>query len=408
MSKTFKAAVLVLSVALVAFAVVGGLRVSAASNDGAYRQLGVFSEVLSRIRTEYVEEPNIPQVTDGALHGLLESLDANSSYLTPGEYKEYKAHNGEAKGQIGATVSKRFGYAAIVSVLPGSAADKAGVDTSDIIEAIEGKSTREMSLAEVQNLLSGPVGSNVNVSVVRARRAEPLKLVITRDLVKFPAVSEKILSENIGYIKVEAFPKGKAQEVAAKIKAAQDQGAKKLILDLRDSSDGDINEGIATANLFLDHGTIAYLQGQKYPRETFTADPKKATTTLPLVVLVNRGTGGPAEVLAGAVLENARGDVVGDKTFGLGSIQKVIPIPDGSALILSIAKYYTPNGKAIQDTAITPNISVADNPDHFVLPDDDDSNPSNDEPQKKTKTMENDQQLQRAIQVLQNKDKKAA
>jgi carboxyl-terminal processing protease len=408
MSKQLKAVLLVLSVAVVAFTVIGGLRVSAASNDGAYRQLGVFSEVLSRIRTEYVEEPNIPQVTDGALHGLLESLDANSSYLTPEEYKEYKAHNGEAKGQIGATVSKRFGYAAIVSVLPGSAADKAGVDTSDIIEAIEGKSTREMSLAEVQNLLAGPVGSNVNVSVVRARRAEPLKLVITRDVVKFPAVSEKILSDNIGYIKVDAFPKGKSQEVAAKIKAAQDQGAKKLILDLRDSSDGDINEGIATANLFLDHGTIAYLQGQKYPRETFTADPKKATTTLPLVVLVNRGTGGPAEVLAGAVLENARGDVVGDKTFGLGSIQKVIPIPDGSALILSIAKYYTPNGKAIQDSAITPNISVADNNDDFVLPDDDDSTPSTDEPQKKTRTMENDQQLQRAIQVLQNKDKKAA
>ncbi len=408
MSKQLKAILLVLSVVVVAFTVIGGLRVSAASNDGAYRQLGVFSEVLSRIRTEYVEEPNIPQVTDGALHGLLESLDANSSYLSPEEYKVYKAHNGEAKGQIGATVSKRFGYAAVVSILPGSAADKAGVETSDIIEAIEGKSTREMSLAEVQNLLSGQVGSNVTVSVVRARRAEPLKVVITRDVVKFPPVSEKMLADNIGYIKVDAFPKGKSQEVAGKIKAAQEQGAKKLILDLRDSSDGEISEGIATANLFLDHGTITYLQGQKFPRETFTADPKKSVTSLPLVVLVNRGTGGPAEVLAGAVLENARGDVVGDKTFGLGSVQKVIPIPDGSALILSVAKYYTPNGKAIQDTAITPNIAVADSADDFVLPDDDDSNPSNDEPQKKTKTMDNDQQLQRAIQVLQNKDKKAA
>lgn len=409
MSKTFKAVLLVLSVALVSFVVVGGLRVSASSNDGAYRQLGVFSEVLSRIRTEYVEEPNIPRVTDGALHGLLESLDANSSYLTPEEYKELKAHNGEAKGLIGATVSKRFGYAAVVSVLPGSAADKAGVETGDIMEAIEGKSTREMSLAEVLNLLSGQVGSNVTVSIVRARRAEPLKLTITRDVVKYPPVTEKLLQDNIGYIKVDAFPQGKEQEVAAKVKAAQEQGAKKLILDLRDSSDGDIKEGIATANLFLDHGTIAYLQGQKYPRETFTADPKKAITTLPLVVLVNRGTGGPAEVLAAAVLENARGDVVGDKTFGLGSVQKTIPIPDGSALILSVAKYYSPNGKAIQDSAVTPNISVADNNDDYVAPDDDDDSESAPaEPEKKTKTMDNDQQLQRAIQVLQNKDKKAA
>src|SRR3954467_15305434 len=127
MSKQLKAVLLVLSVAVVAFTVIGGLRVSAASNDGAYRQLGVFSEVLSRIRTEYVEEPNIPQVTDGALHGLLESLDANSSYLTPEEYKDYQKHQAESKGNIGATVSKRFGYAAVVSVIPGGPADKAGV-----------------------------------------------------------------------------------------------------------------------------------------------------------------------------------------------------------------------------------------------------------------------------------------
>jgi carboxyl-terminal processing protease len=409
MSKRIKVVVLVFSVVLVAFTVVGGLRVDAASDDGAYRQLGVYSEVLSRIRTEYVEEPNIPLVTDGALHGLLESLDANSSYLSPEQYKEYKAHQIDGKGQIGATVSKRFGYAAIVSVLPGSTADKAGVQSGDVIEAIEGKSTREMSLAEVQNLLSGQVGSNVTVSIVRAGRVEPLKVTITRDVVKIPPVTEKLLADSIGYIKVDAFPKGKSEEIAAKIKAAEQQGAKKLILDLRDASEGDIKEGIATANLFLNHGTITYLQGQKFPRETFTADPSKAVTNLPLVVLVNRGTGGPGEVVASAVLDNARGDVVGNKTFGMGSIQKLIPIQDGSALILSIAKYYTPNGKAIQDNAVTPNIVVADNNNDFVVPDeDDDSGTAIEETQKKPRTMENDPQLQRAIQVLQNKDKKAA
>jgi carboxyl-terminal processing protease len=408
MSKNIKALLLCFSVAIVLFTVVGGLRVRAESDDGAYRQLGVFSEVLSRIRTEYVEEPNIPQVTDGALHGLLESLDANSSYLTPEQYQDYLKHHTDAKGQIGATVSKRFGYAAVVSVIPGGPADKAGVETGDIFEAIEGKSTREMSLAEVENALAGQAGSNINVSIVRARRAEPLKLAITRDMVKIPAVAEKVLQNNIAYIKVDALPKGKAQEIAAKIKSAQEQGAKKLILDLRDDSDGDESEGVAVANLFLDRGTIGYLQGQKYPRETFLADAHKDVTSLPLVVLVNRGTGGAAEIVASAILENARGDVVGDKTFGMGSIQKVIPIPDGSALILSVAKYYTPNGKAIQDDAVTPNISVADNNDDFVLPDDDDNDNSNAEPEKKVKTMDNDQQLQRAIQVLQNKDKKAA
>src|SRR5216684_812941 len=169
MSIKTKAVILVSSAAVLLFMVVGGLDgVRAASNDGAYRQLQVYSEVLARVRSEYVEEPNIPAVTDGALHGLLESLDANSSYLSPTEYKEYKSHRSEARGEIGAAVSKRFGYAAVVSVIPGGPADKAGLQATDIIEAIEGRSTREMSLAEVHNLLSGP-GSNVTVSVVRAR-----------------------------------------------------------------------------------------------------------------------------------------------------------------------------------------------------------------------------------------------
>ena len=184
MSMKTKVAVLVASAAILVFMVVGGLDgVRASSNDGAYRQLQVYSEVLSRVRSEYVEEPNIPAVTDGALHGLLESLDSNSSYLSPAEYKDYKAHKTEAKGEIGAAVSKRFGYGAVVAVIPGSPAEKAGLQDSDIIEAIEGKSTREMSLAEIHNLLSGQPGSNVTVSVVRARKAEPQKIVITRDLV---------------------------------------------------------------------------------------------------------------------------------------------------------------------------------------------------------------------------------
>ena len=146
--------------------------------------------------------------------------------------------------------------------------------------------------------------------------------MITRDVVTIPPVSDKIVDEGIGDIKVDALPKGKSQEIAGKIKALQKQGAKKLILDLRNVSEGEESEGVATANLFLNHGTITYLQGQKYPREAFNADPSKSVTNLPVVVLVNRGTAGPAEIVAAAILENARGDVVGDKTFGDGSIQK--------------------------------------------------------------------------------------
>src|SRR5436305_190303 len=182
MSMKTKAAILVSSAAILLFMVVGSLDgVRAASNEGAYRQLGVYSEVLSRVRSEYVEEPNVSQVTDGALHGLLEALDANSSYLNPTEYKQFKDHKNEGKATVGAAISKRFGYGAVISVLPNGPAAKAGVESGDIIEAVDGKSTREMSLAELRSLLSGQQGSNVVLTLVRARRAEPVKLTVTRD-----------------------------------------------------------------------------------------------------------------------------------------------------------------------------------------------------------------------------------
>jgi carboxyl-terminal processing protease len=406
MSMKTKAAVLAASFAVLLFMVVGGWGgVHVTSNDGAYRQIQVYSEVLSRVNQEYVEEPNLPKVTDGALHGLLESLDANSSYLSPKEFQEYKAGKGDPKDSIGAAVSKRFGYATVVSVLPGGPADKAGISGGDIFEAIDGLSTREMSLAAIRSKLNGANGSTVTVSVVRARRAEPQKIVITRDAVNIPPVADKMLEDGVGYIKVDALPKGKSQEIATRIKWLQKQGAKKLILDLRSCALGDEGEGVATANLFLNHGTIAYLQGQKYPREAFAADPSKDITNLPIVVLVNRGTAGPAEIVAGAILENARGDVVGDKTFGDGSVQKVIDLPDGAGLILSVAKYYTPGGKAIQDTAITPNVLVADSDEDAPLPDEDQEAAPNDD--NKPKAPQTDDQLRKAIEVLRNRDSKA-
>jgi len=398
-----KVTIFVCSGVILAFTLIGSLEgVRASSNESAYRQIQVYSEVLSRVRNEYVEEPDIPKVTDGALHGLLESLDADSSYLTPAEYKEYKAGETSAKGGIGAAISKRYGYATVVSVIPGGPADKAGLQSSDIIEAIENKSSHDLSLAEVRNMFRGEPGSTVTVSVVRARRAEPQKIVITRDVVSIPPVADKMMEDGIGYIQVDAFGKGKWQEIAAKIQALQKTGARKLILDLRNCAEGEESEGIATANLFLNHGTIAYLQGQKYPREAFNAEASKDITNLPLVVLVNKGTAGPAEIVASAVLENARGDVVGDKTFGEGSVQKEIELPDGGAVILSVAKYYSPSGKAIQDSAVTPNILVASSDDDTAQPDDEEEEAAPPD-QEKAHPPQQDDVLQKAVQVLKSK-----
>ena len=397
-----KAAILVTSFAVLLFVVVGSMGgVHASSNDGSYRQLQVYSEVLSRIRGEYVEEPNIPKVTDGALHGLLESLDSNSGYMSAEAYKTFKAHKTEGHAGIGAVVSKRFGYADVVAVLPGSPAEKSGIESTDIFESINGQSTRELSLPEIRSLLAGSPGSTVDVEVVRARRAEPQKISITRDVVGIPPVSDKMIEDSIGYVKVEALSKGKTQEIASRVKSLEKQGAKKILLDLRNCAEGEESEGISTANLFLNHGTITYLQGQKFPREAFNADPSKAITNLPLAVLVNRSTSGAAEIVAAAILENARGDVVGDKTFGDGSVQKTIDLPDGGALILSVAKYYSPSGKAIEDAAITPNVLVADASDDGVSPDDDESAaPPQEEAKPKNPV---DDQLNKAVEVLKGR-----
>jgi carboxyl-terminal processing protease len=406
MSKKIQVLLLTTSMLVIVFALIGGLGVHAASgnnSDNAYTHMQVYSEVLHRIRTEYVEEPNMGLVTNGALHGLLESLDANSSYLTPAEYKAYKAAKTDAKAGIGATVSKRFGYAAVVSVIPGGPADKAGITPGDIIETVEGQSTHDSSLAAVKTRLAGDVGSRVECVIIRARKIEPQKITIVREAVNPPAVQDQTMADNVGYIKALTLDKGKAQEIAGKIKSLQARGAKKLVLDLRNNSEGDEQEGVAVANLFLAKGMIGYLQGQKVEKVTYNADPQKKITDLPVAVLVNRGTAGAAELVAAAILDNSRGEVVGDKTFGEGSVQKVLEVPDGSALILSVAKYYTPKGKIIQDTGITPNvvIAAADEAANTIVDDEDGGTP--DEPQPQKPQQKEDDQLHRALEVLKAK-----
>jgi carboxyl-terminal processing protease len=408
MSKKIQVILLTSSMLIIAFVLIGSLGVhasgaSSSSGDVTLKHIGVYSEVLYRVRAEYVEEPNMNAVTNGALHGLLESLDADSSYLTPSEYKVFKQKKVEGKASIGATVSKRFGYAAIVSVIPGGPADKASLSSGDIIETVEGLSTHDLSLAAVKNHLVGEPGSRLDLTIIRTRKIEPQKITVVRDVISLPAVTEQLTADNIGIVKAQVLTKGKAAEIAEKVKSLQKKGAKKLVLDLRYNSEGDEEEGVATANLFLGKGTIGSLQGQKVDKVVYTADPQKKITDLPLAVLVNRGTAGPAELVASAMLDNSRGDVVGDKTFGEGSVQKLIEVPDGSALILSVAKYYTSSGKVIQDTGITPNIPVASNDDIVAVSEDDDN--STEEPQK-TQPKE-DEQLRRAIEVLKTKVQKS-
>jgi carboxyl-terminal processing protease len=391
MSRTFKRAVFAVSILLVALVFLGGMgpsRVRADSQqDGAYPEMEVYSEVLKKVQTDYVVDPNMTKVTVGALHGLLESLDPNSSYLTPEEYNAYKQHTNEGVAQVGLNISKRYGYATVVSVEPGSPAQKEQIEDGDILESIEGHSTREMSLVMIRLLLEGKPGTNVTFSLVRPRKAEPDKITLTRAVSPAPPLGlTEYESNSILYLKPVILNKERVNEIAGRLKEMKKNGNKKILLDLRDVAEGDEEQGVRLANFFLEAGTIATLSGQKYPYEAFNADTSKFITGAPLVVLVNHGTSGPGEIVAAAVLDNKRADVVGDRTFGEGSVQKTMELPDGAALILSVAKYASPLGKKIQDEAVTPNIVVAAGQDT-----------------EDQKTPKPDDQLTKALDVLKQK-----
>ncbi len=364
-SRVFKRFVFVLSVAIFAALGLGfglgefglfGVH-AGGDQDGAYRQMRVYAEVLKKVQTDYVTEPNINDVTTGALHGLLESLDSDSSYLTPTEYKIYKDRPTTGVAQVGISLSKRYGYATVVSVTPGSPAEHEHIVDGDVIESIGDQSTRELSLAVIRLMMDGKPGSQVTISLVRPRKADPDKLTLTRALpTTAPMAEQQYENSTILYLKPGPLTEARVDEIASKIKAAG--RSRKVLLDLRDSSGDDAQQGIRLANFFIKQGTIATLQGQKFPTQTFTADPVKSLTDAPIAVLVNRGTYGAAELVAGAILDVKRGDVVGERTFGEGSVQKTIELPDGAALLLTVAKYQSPNGKKIEDDAVTPNVAV--------------------------------------------------
>jgi carboxyl-terminal processing protease len=407
MPKISKILLLAVSVVLVVTVFLGvnsgGVSAATEPQDGAYRQINVYSEVLRHIQTDYVEQPNITLVTNGALRGLLESLDADSSYLTPEDYKAYKADKG-GKAQVGINVSKRYGYASVVSVVPGSPADKAGISDGDIIEAIGPADTRDISLAMIQLLLEGQPGTELTVSVVRPRKSAPDKIVMTRVAPSLAPVAESMYENaSILYLKPGVLDHDHVQQIEAKLKSMPKAGNKKVLLDLRDVAAGDMAEATRLANFFLKDGTIATLEGQKVQKQTFTADASKAiNTTAPVVVLVNRGTAGPAELTAAALLDNKRADLVGEKTFGEGAQQKTFELPDGAALILSIAKYQSPSGKKLQDEGVTPGVLVASNVDQAAVVDED-GNPTDATATPAKPSVTVDEQLSKALALLKNK-----
>src|SRR5277367_5641146 len=358
MNTRFKFVVVSTSSCVVVLLLLGAMRGRSAAPEDTYKHLAVYTEVLSRIKSDYVEDPDMKSVTLGAVNGLLESIDPYASYLNADQYKQWLKSKDQHKADVGLILSKKFGYVGIVDAIPGSPAAKAGLTTTDVLETINGVATRDMPLAFAQLLLEGDAGSTVELGVLRFRKPEPQKLTLTRAMVEYPAVTAKMLPDQVGLIQASSLEGNRVKDIAAKVDELQKQGAKQIVLDLRHSATGSPEAGEQLANLFLDKGLITYSEGQKVERHDIMADPANDRSHLPLAIIVDRGTADGAEIAAAALLDDKRAEVVGERTYGDASIRKPITMEDGSAVILSVAKYYSPSGKAIQDNGVTPSVVV--------------------------------------------------
>src|SRR5229473_913900 len=355
MNRAARIGIVVVSVVIFCYAGLGHV-LGRATDDKAYKSLTVYGEVLQKIQQDYVDDPNMHTVTAGSLHGLLESLDPQSSYLTPREYDEYKKKlQNSGTGETGLTLSKRFGYVIVLSVLPDSPGTKAGIRSGDIFESIGGFTTRDMSVGQALNLLSGQPGTGIKVAVIRRGKATPDEVDLVREKLATPKIIVQKAEPDILLLRLPSLDAGRADEIRSRLLDAEKQGIRKVILDVRECGRGPVSEAISLARLFVSSGTLATLRGQTVSTQVFSADSSKVVWKNPVSVLIDGTTSGAAEVLASAIVANHRGDVVGERTFGLASEQKLITLDDGAALTLTVANYYNPGGKSILEEGVIPS-----------------------------------------------------
>jgi carboxyl-terminal processing protease len=365
MSFRTKFILILLSATLTLYTVVGGWISTSAqqpAND-PNAQLRIFESVLQHIQNDYVDEPNMDKVRAGALRGLAYGLDPYSTYLTPEQVRDYNAGTKNSQVGIGAELSQVASYLYVVAPMKGSPADQAGLNAGDIIEYIDNKATRDISLYDAKQLLNGTAGSEVKLRVLRAN-SSPLSISVKRGSSRAPAAEARMEAGRVGILRINSFGDGDAAEVRRRLQDLDKQGAQKLVIDMRDTAGGSLNEATAVANLFIKDGMIAQTIGREgKPLKTYNADPKEAIFNGPVVALINTGTAGAAEVVASALIERNRGQAVGEKSFGAGTEQQLFQLRGGDGLLLTTVKWATANGKTFlgEDRAhsgVAPSVEV--------------------------------------------------
>lgn len=422
MSFRSKFVVVVMSATLALYAVVGGLigtnAQSSRRNDPG-EQLRIFQGVLYHIQNDYVDEPDLNRVRSGALRGLAYGLDPYSTYLTADQVRAYRAGATPNNASIGTELSQLASYLYVIAPVKGGPAAQAGVRAGDIIEYIDQKATRDISLYDAQQLLNGAAGTEVKLRILRpGPRSETI--TVRRSAVTVPAAESRLESDRTGIIRLNSLADGEADAVRTRLRDLQKQGATKIVLDLRSVAGGSLDEAVRVANLFIREGTLAQTIGKKgQVLKTLTAKPDAAIFTGAVVALIDRSTAGAAEAVAAAIKERKRGEVVGVNSFGAGTNQELFTLRGGDGLLLTTVKWASPDGKAFLGEGVAPTVEVklADNsdgidPEELTGNDTDDvAQPSNDArpsatPEAPAQPAE-DIQLKKALEVLRAQNTKA-
>jgi len=339
----------------------GDSQVSAALDRSIYKNLKTFNEVLDMVQKNYVEQVESKKLIEGAINGMMKSLDPHSTYMTSDMYKELEVETRGSFGGIGIEITIKKDVLTVVSPIEDTPAFLAGIKSGDQIIQIDGKSTKDITIMEAVKKLRGPKDTKVTITIMRENMPKPKDYVITRDIIKIKSIKSKIYDDHIGYIRLASFQERTADDLKKEIKniTAKNGAFKGLILDLRNNPGGLLNQAVGVADVLLKSGIIVSTKGRTKSMETKSmAKDDGDEPTCPIVALVNEGTASAAEIVSGALQDNGRALVVGTQTFGKGSVQTVIPLEDGSALNLTTAKYYTPNGRSIQAEGIKPDIIV--------------------------------------------------
>ena len=349
--------VLAISTPVIAFAIVGGFLGQAMTRDDTYQHLRVFEDVVSLVLNNYVEEVDVNRAMKGAMSGLADGLDADSAFLTPVLVKNLESNDEGGGGDVGLELTRQY-YLRVIAARDGSPAAKAGLRTGDYVRGIDNRPTRDMSSFEGMRLLRGAPGTKVSLLVIRGNAADPHVVELVRERTRTAEVTSRMADAATGYIRVAEISKQTPTLLKQSFEALAKTGAKRYVVDIRGTARGDIDEGIAAARLFVKSGTLTIRQTKGDHREIVPAQASEGPITSPVVLLVDSGTSGAAEVFAAALDGNDRAELIGGRTFGRAARQRLVKLPDGSGLWLSHLRYLTPDGDQLHEKGLEPDVEV--------------------------------------------------